>query len=110
MLCHQGVNVHWCCLFCNISRLLALVPSAHKHRSGIPGAGNCGNLSKDALPPAVQYELQGQLQGHAEGLAPAEDAAQQPKDVEASAGDPAAVHIVAAHQVSLRFSLQQGQT
>lgn len=55
-------------------------------RSGIPGAGKCGNLAKDALPPAVQFGLQGQLQGHAEALPPAAESAQPSKDVEASAG------------------------
>jgi hypothetical protein len=57
------------------------------HRSGIPGAGNCGSLPKDALPPAVNFELQGQLHGHAEALPPAADGGQSPKDVEASAGE-----------------------
>lgn len=65
-------------------------------RSGIPGAGKCGNLAKDALPPSVQFELQGQLQGHAEALPPAAKSAQPIKDVEASAGELAAACDAAA--------------
>jgi hypothetical protein len=67
--------------------LQLLVPSPCVPRSGIPGAGNCGSLSKDTLPPAVAFELQGQLHGHAEALPPSGGGAQPMKDVEASAGE-----------------------
>eukprot|EP00878_Enallax_costatus_P009758 GHUV01010191.1.p1 GENE.GHUV01010191.1~~GHUV01010191.1.p1 ORF type:complete len:1012 (+),score=268.71 GHUV01010191.1:434-3469(+) len=51
-----------------------------------PGAHTCGNIGKNALPPAVKYELQGQLHGHAERCSTSESAApfahRQTKDLE----------------------------
>ncbi|KAF6257975.1 hypothetical protein COO60DRAFT_1701539 [Scenedesmus sp. NREL 46B-D3] len=54
-------------------------------RSGVPGAVTCGALSKDALPPAVNHELQGQLQGHAEAQSPSGGGGGGQKDVGAYA-------------------------
>lgn len=61
-------------------------------RRHIPGAGTCGNLAPDSFPPAVKYELEGKLQGHARaeqghgGAAGVVKVVNPDKDVEAGTG------------------------
>jgi hypothetical protein len=43
-------------------------PNTHTQTRSAPGAGKCGNLGKGAIPPAVKYELEGKLKGHAEAV------------------------------------------